>query len=164
MQITRHPWDRFVSAYRDKYIHICKRQLSCFTSVINLPMDSNKHADVATLKDVLVALMQVSLHRVNSHFKPMSALCEFGQIPYDFIGDLDTPAHMEYIASRIGARVLYSEYSNHTGLAEKYPAFACDIETVDLARALYGRDAALLGYSFDKAYESCGKHGKSSVE
>ena len=163
--ITRHPWDRFVSGYRDKLIHFCQFSRKCFAQWYAKVDTSDAVMGVTpSLKEVLNVLLLQPAHTINMHFKPMSVMCEFGNIPYDFIGDLDTPAHMEYIASRIGAKALYEQHSEHSGLTETYPAFACDIETVDLARALYGRDAALLGYSFDKAYESCGMHGKSSVE
>ena len=152
-----------MSAYRDKYVEVCHSKQDCLVEHFNVPLNPNLASSKATLKDVLMALLLVPLHQVNAHFKPMHALCELGQIQYDFVGDLDTPSDLEYIASRIGASDLFREYSSKTGLAEQYPAFECDTETVDLARALYGRDAALLGYSFDKAYDSCGKYGKSSM-
>ena len=82
--------------------------------------------------------------------------------PYDFIGDIDNATHMHYIARRIGAMDIYQQHSSHSGYAEMYPALACDRHTVDMAAALYGRDAILLGFDFEQAYTACGTHGLSS--
>ena len=117
-----------------------------------------------TLTEVLSTLIhRVPLDGTNYHFKPMTAICEIGQLPFDFIADIDNVEHMQFIAARIGATALYQHHAQRSGLRQQHGNFACNSHTVDLAGKYFSEDAALLGFTFDAAYRSCNTHGLSGA-
>ena len=152
---------RFVSGYRDKYVMACNSSRTCFKKKFLIPIDDSITSPL-TMTELLRAFLAVPLSRINGHFRPQWWLCQLGEIPYTFIADIDNYHHTDYISRRMGVSVSFRKFTQPSGLAEQLPAFPCSRETVDLAAQLYAKDAALLGYSFDAAYRTCGDRGVSS--
>jgi hypothetical protein len=117
--------------------------------------------NVTTLLSLTELLLTIGRQEwVNEHFAPSSSLCDIGIIPYDFIGDIDNPAHTEYILKKIRfpkpipKKTVVSESLSHEDLK-----VACNRETVRIAERIYARDLAAYGYTMEAAYASCEKYG-----
>ena len=56
-------------------------------------------------------LTETPSEHIDSHFRPMHLLCEFGRIRYDFVGDLKVQADLDYISDKMGFPTRFSNFS-----------------------------------------------------
>jgi hypothetical protein len=99
---------------------------------------------------------------VNEHFRPLHLLCEFGKIPYDYIGELDNSPEMDFLSLHIGANTTFNSLTapqQHRGATTRFP---CSALTVDRVAKFYAHDAHFLGYNFEEASRVCSTHGFTS--
>eukprot|EP00054_Salpingoeca_dolichothecata_P016785 m.99011 g.99011 ORF g.99011 m.99011 type:complete len:372 (+) comp22148_c0_seq1:69-1184(+) len=171
--VVRHPWDRLVSAFRSKYEGECHMGRECFQAHFWVPIDITKKEPL-TFHEFVVALAEKfrqNVNKVNVHFRPQHMLCELDSIPYDYIVDLLDPEHTDFVSKKMGFNVTFREATRERYEKTRSEGYYkgrtrtvhhCTLETVALAAELYRVDAKLLGYSFDRAYESCAKYGTTS--
>jgi hypothetical protein len=158
--VVRHPWNRLVSGYLQKYVSRCKKNRRCFHDKFSPQIDVNLLIPL-TLTELLLALEHEPHHQINQHFRPTVEICDVGRIPYDFIADMENPAHIAYLLERIKSpyplpkeNVLHDQHVEPDDLL-----VACTRATVDLAARLYAKDLESYGYTMDAAYASCEKYG-----
>ena len=108
--IVRHPWIRLVSGYQDKDVRDCKKQRHCFGVRFHLPALLKKDRLLpVSFHEFVEALSVLTPAEMNPHFIPSSILCEFGKIPYNYIGELDNLDEMDYLSHYIGSPKLFTE-------------------------------------------------------
>lgn len=159
--IVRHPWNRLVSAFRDKYVLHCNFSRVCFRESYLIPIQTSP-LDPLTLTELLKTLLTMDTLAINEHFQPASYACETGSIAYDYIGDIDNSAHMDELSQILGFSQRFSEMTSSSGNVLAFPSFACTHRTVAMAERLYVNDATQFGYTFSDVYTSCTKTGLSS--
>jgi hypothetical protein len=167
--ILRHPWNRVVAAYRDKYLDDCKGRRHCFKEsyLITISVDETHMSLTEMLKGLIEQAEKHPFkgsHRLkninNDHFTPSSAQCGVHSLKYDFIGNLDRKEDMDYLMHRINATQPLSNVSHAVvyNKTEVEPV-GCTWETVDLARRYYADDLAALNVTMDEAYNACERYG-----
>eukprot|EP00051_Salpingoeca_urceolata_P017523 m.239535 g.239535 ORF g.239535 m.239535 type:complete len:319 (+) comp18978_c4_seq4:239-1195(+) len=167
--VVRHPWQRLVSAYRSKYEGECNFSRECLKKRFEVNVSPGTHP--LSFHDFVRALTRTPPPRLEPHFRPAVFLCDLDRVQYDYVAELGNPEDTDYVSRRMGFPVTLREYvgDHKTRYSDKvyyggrtHHVHNCTTQTVDMAAALYGVDAALLGYTFDDAYESCLKHGHTS--
>ncbi len=159
--VVRHPWNRLVSGFKDKFIDACRRNRTCFSQRFTPGLDRSLSTEV-TLTEFLLALIH-SRSPINKHFLPSSRTCDTTHVPYDFIGDLENPEHIAFILDRIKAP--HNLEHDHRTSKPAYVARVssapvhCDRTTVDLAAVMYKEDLEAYGYTMDAAYAACETYG-----
>lgn len=179
--VVRHPWERLLSAYRSKYQHACKNSRLCLITGYNMAhLDRSDPQAAVTFDEFVRALSVQNPLDLDHHFRPATMLCELNRIPYDFLLELTSQDDADYLAARLNishpfrvapidtalngtevynARLVAKQQSSSRAYYGPQP---CTYETVAAAEHIYATDAALLGYSFQAAYESCSRYGLSS--
>jgi hypothetical protein len=168
--IIRHPWNRVVAAYRDKYLNDCKGRRGCFKQkyVAAVSLQGARVSLTETIQALIkqskrnpIGVIHDAKNVNNDHFTPASARCGLKKIKYDFVGDLDRKEDMEYVLFRINSTLPLANTSH--AVKYKKPSLIlpveCTRETVDLAREYYATDLAALNATMDEAYEACERHG-----
>jgi hypothetical protein len=157
--IVRHPWNRLVSAFIDKYVMGCRKSRVCFRSRYQMPV-SIRIVGPLSLTELLLAVQHIPHFKIDRHFRPTTEICDIGRAPYDFIADSDNPAHMRYLLAKIESpHPLQRSNDVKPKMAPEDRRVQCTRETVDLAARLYAKDLEAYGYTMDAAYESCEKYG-----
>jgi len=105
--IVRHPFERLVSAYRDKF-ELAKKYAyvySMYTSKI-LGLRTSAEAEGArrpTFSEFVDYLLRVPVQQFNDHWVPYWLHCHVCEMEYDIIGKMETiEDDMEFIADRSG--------------------------------------------------------------
>jgi hypothetical protein len=159
--IVRHPWTRLISSFIAKYQSRCKSNRQCFRDDFFPSLSTVETSPVSLTELLALMIHNVAQGRPNDrHFMPTSEICSIGSVPYDFIGDVENTAHMDFLLTRIRTDKPLSDRS----LQEKHPDAeystpSCDRHTVDLAAAFYADDLRLYGFTMAEAYETCGRRG-----
>ena len=87
--VVRHPWVRFVSAYRDMYLERCHGDRTCLFDQYGVPLYL-AITNIATLDEVLEALLSLSWRAMNAHFRPAAISCDVQHTPYNYIADISS--------------------------------------------------------------------------
>jgi hypothetical protein len=158
--VVRHPWNRFLSAFKSKYIGRCECNRTCLKHEFDVPtLDTTSSANV-TITELLLELLKLPHWKVNKHFRPASQLCDIGRTPYDFIGDIESKEDMEYIVERIKSpRTLPASVPTEKYLFIQATPLRCTNYTVELAGLFYAADLRNFNYTLDAAYQSCHHYG-----
>jgi hypothetical protein len=158
--VVRHPWNRLVSGYLNKYVIVCKKDRACFQRLYLPELNTQIHEPMS-LTELLLTLEHLPLHHINKHYRPSVEICNVRHGPYDFVADMENPAHTEYILAKIKSPLPLPISKNSLMLKKKADSahVACTRETVDLAARIYKNDLDTYGFSLDAAYESCEKYG-----
>jgi len=105
--IVRHPFERLVSAYRDKF-ELAKKYAyvySMYTSKI-LGLRTSAEAERArrpTFSEFVDYLLRVPVQQFNDHWVPYWLHCHVCEMEYDIIGKMETiEDDMEFISDRSG--------------------------------------------------------------
>jgi hypothetical protein len=158
--IVRHPWNRLVSGFLDKYVGVCQKNRDCFRRYV--PEVSGNIAEPLTLTELLLALQRAPELLINRHFLQATHQCDLGRVPYDFIADSENPAHLAHLMRKIKSPISLLRENDHRWLDNGSIAgkqISCTRYTVDLAARFYAEDLKVLGLTMDEAYESCEKYG-----
>jgi hypothetical protein len=158
--VVRHPWNRLVSGYLNKYVFGCNESRICFQKEYVKNLDTSLR-ETLSLTELLLTLEHTPTKDMNQHFRPSTEVCNVRDGPYDFIADMENPSHTDYLLAKIKSPFPFPQDNN--SLQEiRNPEdlkVACTRETVDLAARLYAADLKTYGYTMDAAYESCEKYG-----
>jgi hypothetical protein len=159
--VVRHPWSRLVSGYLNKYVVYCQKDRACFQKKFMHEIDASLHEPMS-LSELLLTLEHIPGHQINQHFRVSAMICNVRPGLYDFIADMETQEHTEYILTKIKSPFSLPVTNNNPALLQHNPdalKVACTRETVDLAARFYALDLETYGYTMDAAYESCEKYG-----
>jgi hypothetical protein len=157
--VVRHPWSRIVSGYLQKYVLLCEKDRHRFKQQYAHNIDDSLREPM-TLTELLLALVHEPHPKINPHFRPSAELCDVGRTPYDFIADVENPAHTAFLLEKIKSPYPMPQRNFvHYKVDPADMVVPCTRETVDLAARLYAMDLELFGYTMDDAYKSCKKYG-----
>eukprot|EP00730_Choanoeca_flexa_P020223 TRINITY_DN9888_c2_g1_i1.p1 TRINITY_DN9888_c2_g1~~TRINITY_DN9888_c2_g1_i1.p1 ORF type:complete len:292 (+),score=4.65 TRINITY_DN9888_c2_g1_i1:68-943(+) len=166
--VVRHPWDRLNSAFRSKYEGACNYSKACLAVEYQLEEVLKYPNKLLTFHQFVAAISRTPTLKLNPHFRPQTLLCELTTFPYDALVDLKNHTQLDQASDRCGFSMRFTEMSRPASTGARYyggrthKEHACTAATVRLAEAVYGVDAAVLGYSFSEAYDHCREHGVSS--
>lgn len=159
--VVRHPWQRLVSAYKNKYVEICNSNRKCFNRMYGFKINELT-TKTLTLDEILVWLLESDMAVTNLHFRPCATLCEVDRIKYDFIGDLETEAHDKYIVRAMNSTIpLNPAYQSQAHASIRSEPVECSAKTVGLAERFYAADLHAFGYTMQAALDSCTKYGQA---
>lgn len=156
---SRHPFERILSAYRDKLEFATETLLERYGGRIlqkyrkHKPSDE-KYANIPTFREFVEYLVNEPISAMNRHWIPISDLCMPCHIDYDIIGRKDTmKADSEVILNKIGieeelqvTHVSGGKGSDQT-LKEYYSQL--DIKLLNQLYKLYELDFLLFNYTID---------------
>ncbi|KAA8494199.1 Carbohydrate sulfotransferase 14 [Porphyridium purpureum] len=164
--VVRHPWFRLVSAFRSKYEDVCAYSRDCFKTMWKLPPLGQRSGRVTFHEFVQVVhkLAKKDVMLLNEHFLPAYLQCDFDQLSYDFIADLENVTETRYIAKRIGFPVMFDELTipDGTSIERMHEVFLCNETTVQLAQEVYKKDTYLLEYKWDEPIQACRDYAPST--
>ena len=155
--VVRHPWNRLVSAFIDKYHEDCKSHRRCLHSQFALNVNTTS-TEPFTLTELLEVLIRMQPPSINEHFASAVDLCEMNHMEYDFIGDLGDPDNNNFLLNRTHNTGPLPHENGPKG-AMIASRVACDETTVLLAKHYFQKDLRKFGYTLDDAHEACAKYG-----
>ena len=110
--IVRHPFDRLVSAYRDKfelarkYAYIFQHYASSILAVSDPdPSGRGHHLRRPTFSEFVTYLLRTPVSEYNDHWVPYWLHCHLCQLEYDVIGKMETLREdIQFITERSGLK------------------------------------------------------------
>ena len=168
--IVRDPFERLVSAYRDKFLH--KSNDTYFAKIrreIMRKYRKNKKLvkagdDDVTFTEFVRYLIGTPHWKLDDHWMLYEDLCSPCNVKYDFIGSIDTlERDLIHVMRKIHANeTKYHVKQSNSGLAKTKAATASFFKKVpkeyfDQLLAVRKTDFELFGYPLPK-YESLDKH------
>ncbi|XP_075049067.1 carbohydrate sulfotransferase 9-like [Mixophyes fleayi] len=106
VMVTRHPLERVVSAYRDKFLHKNNPYYSTtIANIIKRRVRKNKNfTENITFEEFARYIVLQNPQYADTHWKPMYLLCDPCKIHYDIIGKLETiKQDADFVLKAIGA-------------------------------------------------------------
>ncbi|XP_075049069.1 carbohydrate sulfotransferase 9-like [Mixophyes fleayi] len=106
VMVTRHPLERVVSAYRDKFSHANKGYYGAtIANIIKRRVRKNKNfTENITFQEFARYIVLENPQSADTHWKPMNLLCNPCKIHYDIIGKLETiKQDADFVLKSIGA-------------------------------------------------------------
>ena len=157
--VIRHPLDRLLSAFHDKFFH---GEKWAYSSMVRRKL-ANRNVTGSKLQRFVKAVAMYGLR--NGHWNPYSRLCHFTGVDYDDVIRVETFRHdIQLFLEQIGLNVsdlvshhVRRESSKVNDLRQdstvkpKYLNDYSEIPTDDLIRLkqIYADDLRLFGYDFD---------------
>jgi len=105
--IVRHPFERLVSAYRDKF-ELAKKYAYIYSHYANKILSLSSPLEVKkmrrpTFSEFVNYLLREPVHKFNDHWVPYWLHCHVCELEYDIIGKMETIGEdMEFIAEESG--------------------------------------------------------------
>ena len=142
--IVRHPFERLVSAYRDKF-ELAKKYAYVYTMYASkiLGLKTPTEAERVrrpTFSEFVDYLLRVPVQQFNDHWVPYWLHCHVCEMEYDIIGKMETIADdMEFIAERSGlaATNISLPWTNRRNSGDKVSLDYFRHLTVDQVMGLY---------------------------
>ena len=160
--VVRHPWPRFIGSFREKYFGECKQRRECMQRKY-IPDLNTELSTQVTLDEVLLTLLHIKSKGglIDKHFENTALECKMGTFPYDFVGELENPLHMDYILKRLHSPIPLPAESHAVKYKVDIKSFRlpCNRHTVDLAAQLYKLDLETYNFTLDEAYAACERDG-----
>ncbi|XP_063149485.1 carbohydrate sulfotransferase 9-like [Candoia aspera] len=156
VMFTRHPLERLVSAYRDKFLHLAPYYSTTVANEIKALFRKNKNlTGNVTFQEFVNFVVTRNTKYLDIHWKPMSQLCDPCNIHYDILGKYETlDQDVSHVLSRIRVpeSIRYPDSKLYTKRTNK------DITTqylkelnwdqIQKLMKLYQMDFSLFNYSF----------------
>nr|XP_060619577.1 carbohydrate sulfotransferase 8-like [Anolis sagrei ordinatus] len=157
VMFTRHPLERLVSAYRDKFLHsepyysiTVANKIKAFSR-----KDTNSTKKV-TFPEFVNYLLTRNPSEMDVHWKPMFLLCDPCNIHYDILGKLETLVEdADHVLRRIGApeslhfpngKIYTSEKRTSKAITSNYLK-QLSFDQVQKVKEVYQKDFSLFNYS-----------------
>ncbi|NXH21556.1 CHST9 sulfotransferase, partial [Bucco capensis] len=105
VMFTRHPFERLVSAYRDKFLHSEPYYSVTFANGIRSMFRKNKNSsEKVSFQEFVSFILAKPPNSLDIHWKPMFLLCDPCNIHYDVLGKYETLGlDSEHVLEVIGA-------------------------------------------------------------
>ncbi|XP_025921649.1 carbohydrate sulfotransferase 8-like [Apteryx rowi] len=105
VMLTRHPWERLVSAYRDKLLHSEPYYSTTVANEIRAMFRKNKNSsEKVSFQEFVNFIIAKQPNALDIHWKPMFLLCDPCNIHYDVLGKYETLGlDSEHVLKIIGA-------------------------------------------------------------
>ncbi|NXC39580.1 CHST9 sulfotransferase, partial [Penelope pileata] len=105
VMFTRHPLERLVSAYRDKFLHPEPYYSTAVANVIRAMFRKNKNSsEKVSFQEFVSFIIANPPNALDIHWKPMFLLCDPCNIRYDILGKYETLGlDSERVLKAIGA-------------------------------------------------------------
>uniref|UniRef100_A0A8B9PCT2 Carbohydrate sulfotransferase n=1 Tax=Apteryx owenii TaxID=8824 RepID=A0A8B9PCT2_APTOW len=105
VMFTRHPWERLVSAYRDKLLHSEPYYSTTVANEIRAMFRKNKNSsEKVSFQEFVNFIIAKQPNALDIHWKPMFLLCDPCNIHYDVLGKYETLGlDSEHVLKIIGA-------------------------------------------------------------
>ncbi|NWI43781.1 CHST9 sulfotransferase, partial [Picathartes gymnocephalus] len=105
VMFTRHPFERLVSAYRDKLLHSEPFYSTTVADEIRAMFRKNKNSsEKVSFQEFAKFIAAKPPHTLDIHWKPMFLLCDPCNIHYDIVGKYETLGlDSEHVLKVIGA-------------------------------------------------------------
>lgn len=157
MIIVRHPFERLVSAYRDKALEPNKRGF--YKSYFNAVMRQTRNGTIITKLSILTfpefvwMLLKTDPYRMDVHWMPYWARVEPCWIQYDFIGKMETIEDLNEVKKKLRLFDKNQIWKNRSNSSTSQVAkkFFSQIKRADVMKLydIYYPDFQLFGYSVD---------------
>ncbi|NWI64611.1 CHST9 sulfotransferase, partial [Todus mexicanus] len=105
VMFTRHPLERLVSAYRDKFLHSEPFYSITIANQIKEMFRKNKNSsEKVSFQEFVSFILSKQPHSLDIHWKPMFLLCDPCNMQYDILGKYETLGlDSEHVLKVIGA-------------------------------------------------------------
>ncbi|XP_076356825.1 carbohydrate sulfotransferase 12-like isoform X1 [Tachypleus tridentatus] len=157
---VRHPFDRLVSAYRNK---LERKGLNIFTKPLMSVMRKNRRVNTLssknwpTFKEFVLYLLENDPLKYNKHWKPYHIRCDPCNVWYNFIGKMETIDHdLKYLANKLNLNVSNTRInSSSKGTSLNYKYFLeLTVKELKGLYEIYREDFELFGYNIDQVFGS----------
>ncbi|XP_032069410.1 LOW QUALITY PROTEIN: carbohydrate sulfotransferase 14-like [Thamnophis elegans] len=156
VMFTRHPLERLVSAYRDKFLHNETYYSSKVANEVKALFRKDKNfTGVVTFQEFVNYVVRRNPEHLDIHWKPMFHLCDPCNIQYDILGKYETlEEDATHTLSRIGAPeiVRYPDSKFYTQRTNKNLSTQylrkLDRNQIEKLMKLYQIDFSLFNYTF----------------
>ncbi|XP_008102590.1 carbohydrate sulfotransferase 8 [Anolis carolinensis] len=157
VMFSRHPLERLVSAYRDKFLH--SEPYYSITVANEIKVFSRKDINSTnkiTFQEFVNYLVTRNQSDMDIHWKPMFLLCDPCNIHYDILGKLETLAEdVDHVLRRIGAPESLHYPNGKMNSSEKRTSKAItsayikqlSFEQMQKVKQVYQKDFSLFNYS-----------------
>ncbi|KAE8587337.1 hypothetical protein XENTR_v10021936 [Xenopus tropicalis] len=154
VMFTRHPFQRIVSAYRDKFLHPGD-YYKHIANIIKSQVRKVNTPEPVTFKEFVQYIVQQVPTWLDIHWMPMHLLCDPCNINYNILGKFETlKRDSDQVLKTIGAPSnlkypelkQYNESRTDTNIVDKYFS-TLPLNVLDLLVKLYNHDFMLFGYS-----------------
>ena len=147
--ISRNPYSRFLSAYRDK---IDRPKPDPNVWRILSERYGFEKGSRPSMDHILECLLDDNPLQVDQHFALQKNNLSIGLIDYDFIGNLEKFNEIERFLGDFGIQInSYTKHSTGSGQVENFSE-VLGRRTLDLIQRVYSEDFASFGYSLDPTY------------
>lgn len=164
--IVRHPFERLVSAYRDKF-ELAKKYAYVYSHYANKILNLSSPLQVAkhrrpTFSEFVNYLLKVPVSQFNDHWVPYWLHCHVCEMEYDIIGKMETITEdMEFIAKQSGlaAANISLPWANRKSSGDKVSLDyfkALSLSQVEKLYIIYKPDFEMFGYSADTYFQLFG--------
>lgn len=167
--IVRHPFERLVSAYRDKfelakkYAYIYSHYASKILSLAS-PLEVKKTRR-PTFSEFVDYLLRLPVHQFNDHWVPYWLHCHVCEMEYDIIGKMETIAEdMDFISEKSGlaAANISLPWANKKSSGDKVSLdyfHRLSLAQVKGLYVIYKPDFEMFGYQVEPYFQLFGESG-----
>jgi len=164
--IVRHPFERLVSAYRDKF-EFAKKYAYVYShyanKILNLgsPLQVTKHKR-PTFSEFVEYLLRIPVDKFNDHWVPYWLHCHVCDVEYDIIGKMETITEdMDFIAEESGLKAanVSLPWANRRSSGEKVILDyfrGLTLAQVNGLYLIYKPDFEMFGYKADSYFQLFG--------
>jgi len=164
--IVRHPFERLVSAYRDKF-ELAKKYAYVYSHYANKVLNLSSPLQVAkhrrpTFSEFVNYLLRVPVDKFNDHWVPYWLHCHVCEMEYDIIGKMETITEdMDFIAQQSGlaAANISLPWANRKSSGDKVSLDyfkGLSLNQVKGLYAIYKPDFEMFSYNADSYFQLFG--------
>jgi len=165
--IVRHPFERLVSAYRDKF-ELAKKYAYVYSHYANKILSLASPLQVKktrrpTFSEFVDYLLKVPVQQYNDHWVPYWLHCHVCEMEYDIIGKMETIAEdMDFIAEESGlaAANISLPWANRKSSGDKVSLDyfqGLSLAQVKSLYAIYKPDFEMFGYQAEPYFQLFGE-------
>ncbi|XP_042316035.1 carbohydrate sulfotransferase 9-like [Sceloporus undulatus] len=158
VMVTRHPLERLVSAYRDKFLHPSGYYSTVVANEIKVFSKRKQNfTENVTFQEFINYVVTRNLKNMDVHWKPMFLLCDPCNIHYDILGKFETLSEdADRVLRRISApeSLYYPDSKSHASEKRTNNDITLDylrkltFDQVRMVMEAYQIDFSMFGYSF----------------
>ncbi|KAH0620616.1 hypothetical protein JD844_021268 [Phrynosoma platyrhinos] len=158
VMVTRHPLERLVSAYRDKFLHPGTYYSTVVANEIKVFSKRKQNfTKNVTFQEFVNYVVTRNLKNMDIHWQPMFLLCDPCNIHYDILGKFETLIQdVDHVLRRINApeSLYYPDTKSHASQKRTNKDITLDylrkltFDQIQMVMDLYQIDFSMFNYSF----------------